>query len=559
MYYKLLNKTILSSAFVTLICLSGSEAFAQELFTNEEKVSVAVEAPDDISFEIEDDIIPLSEEEFLIPEVQQQDTASKEQTAEVNGKGAVKDEQSIASNEQPADQKEKTPENKEKADVKEAEPVQTQPKSESTDKSVKTDDVKAPTKTTGSNKDVQETIKAPEENLEDEFIADFEIDFNEDPEAEPEDLFEQSPEATEPEAEKSANNASTNKISGIKNIKKDALNKAQTPGGLKFGDAILVQTNNDLFNQMSDIEKQTTLLSLELKRERIRNEVEAAKAVREKAELEKQAQAEAKKRQEAEWKNQQQINLVNAQEALKQREIELEKVKQHKALTAYMNSMLEQKQLWIAENSKLYDEIRSLKSTNASLRASYKSDLSNVETQSEKLLKSAETARTNYERAIASLTAQNAQLRKRIESMEQAAKKNPNPFADKSGNQISTSADALIKPVNIAKEYAIMEITGQGGELFVKLINKEGDSFVAKAGTVLNTGHMIEEITPNYVQFDRNGLKDFLYTAASALTMEPKKMSDEDTATPVATPVRSRAALISDDGLPSVSNSMFVK
>lgn len=541
MYYKLLNKTILSSALLALICFSGDKASAQDLFGEEERIDVVVPASGDVSFEVEDDIIPLNEDELIVPETQQEPVvAPKEEAAQENP--------------QPEAPAAETPE-------VEAAEVIVAPEAASEVKPAEKDAPKP------------ETIKAPEETLEDDFVDNFEINFDEEPENAAQDLFEQEPEPVKKPLPKqvSQNKPATGtpnaKQAKVKDSKKDIANKVQPSNGLKFGDSILAQTNNDLFNQMSDIEKQTTLLSLELKRERIRNEVEAAKAVREKAEFEKAAQEEAKKRQEAEWKNQQEVKLIKAQEDLKQKEIELEKVKQRKALTAYMNSMLEQKQQWIAENGKLYEEIRNLKDTNATLRSSYKNDLSAVETQSNKLLQSAETARNNYERAIASLTAQNAQLRKRIESMEQAVKANAaNPFADKSasGNQISTSADALIRPINIAKEYAIMEITGQGGELFVKLINKDGDSFVAKTGTILNTGHMIEEITPNYVQFDRNGLKDFLYTATSALSNEPNKFSEGDEKAQTSTrqanaPVRPRAALISDDSLPSVGNSMFVK
>ena len=65
MYYKLLNKTVLSSALVALICLSGNKALSQDLFGDEEEVKVVIPASDDISFEIEDDIIPLNEEELI--------------------------------------------------------------------------------------------------------------------------------------------------------------------------------------------------------------------------------------------------------------------------------------------------------------------------------------------------------------------------------------------------------------------------------------------------------------------------------------------------------------
>lgn len=552
MYYKLLNKTVLSSALIALICLSGNQAYSQELFNDEDVASaqkvlnednVTEPAADDISFEIEDDIIPFDEEELITVTAPQEPVASKEKTSDETAKT-------------PAEQKDADEKVQDKANTdKAAEAQKVDEKGVAAEQDTKNDKTK------------KETIKSPDQTVEDDFADNFEIDFNDSDETEEtQDLFEQIPETVQKtSSEQVQANKPAVKAAEVRRVRpKDASEKASSEGSLKFGDSILVQTNNDLFNQMSDIEKQTTLLSLELKRERIRNEVEAAKAVREKAELERTAQEEAKKRQEAEWKNQQALNMVKAQEELKQKEIELEKVKQRKALTAYMNSMLEQKQLWINENGKLYDEIKKLKETNSSLRASYKNDLNIVQNESSKMLANADAARNNYERAVASLTAQNAQLRKRIETMEKASKDaNANPFANKSkgGNQISTSADALIRPVNISKEYAIMEITGQGDELFVKLINKEGDSFVAKTGTILNTGHMIEEITPNYVQFDRNGLKDFLYTATSALSSEPGKMSDDEKASSDQAPVisRPRTNLISDDSLPSVGNSMFVK
>ena len=49
------------------------------------------------------------------------------------------------------------------------------------------------------------------------------------------------------------------------------------------GDILLNQIDNELFTQMSDLEKQTALLTLELRREKIRNEIEAIKAQRQKA------------------------------------------------------------------------------------------------------------------------------------------------------------------------------------------------------------------------------------------------------------------------------------
>lgn len=537
MYYKLLNKTILTSALVAFICFQTQQVSAQELFGADDEIDISLPAGEQAVVEIQDDI-PLVEDALIVP---QQDA--------------------------PAPVVE-TPAAPEPAEIKTAAPEPAAP---------------------------AEKGPAVQHDFSDgDFANDFNFSFEDDadfmpaPPPEPQAPVFEEPAAPEvAPVHKGAANAQRHEARKPKQMRPQApvaapVAKNQAPFAapapknmapqrplqneqLRFGDAVLAQTNNDLFNQMSDIEKQTTLLTLELKREKIRNEVEAAKAVRERAEQEKIALEEAKARQEAEWQKEQEIKVIKAQEELKQKEIELEKIKQRKALTAYMNSMLEQKQSWINENAKLYNEIQTLKETNANLRSSYKKDLESVSEQSEQVLKNAEIAKGNYDRTVASLTAQNAQLKKRIEADELAAKNgNANPFStgeNKDSNSISTPADALIKPINVAKEYAIMEITGKGDDLYVKLINKEGDSFMAKTGTVLATGHMVEEITPTYVQFDRNGLKDFLYTATTALSTEPGKVMEGNTSNVDEENflARPRVDLIGDDEIPSVGDSMFVK
>ena len=51
-------------------------------------------------------------------------------------------------------------------------------------------------------------------------------------------------------------------------------------------------------------------------------------------------------------------------------------------------------------------------------------DLKNTLQGTDQMLKNAETAKNNYDRTVASLTAQNAQLKKRIEADELAKKNN---------------------------------------------------------------------------------------------------------------------------------------
>ena len=339
----------------------------------------------------------------------------------------------------------------------------------------------------------------------------------------------------------------------------------------EYGSDVLAKIDNDLFNQMSDIEKQTTLLTLELRREKLRNEIEAIKAQRTKALEEKAAAEEEKKRKEFEWKKEQEAKVLREQQLLKEKEIELEKLRQKKVLNAYMNRMLEENQKWIAENAEIYKQMRQVEEDRKSLVDNFKKKLDALYALSNKTVQSANNAKSNHDRTIASLTAQNIQLKKRIEAEELAAKnRQQNPF-DANGQEnknsaVATSVDAKIIPINISKEYAIMDITGKGEDLVAKLINKDGEAFLARKGTILQTGHAIELITPNYIQFDRNGLKDYLYTSGSAMTMEPENM--EGTATtnskapkkPVAAPVKKPSGgLARETGIPSLGAGMFVK
>lgn len=370
--------------------------------------------------------------------------------------------------------------------------------------------------------------------------------------------------------------AGTNSLApaGQNNVLNSAtVTKAETPKPQKtkeFGEDILSKIDNDLFSQMSDIEKQTTLLTLELRREKIRNEIEAIKAQRTKALEEKAAAEEEKKRKALEWEKEQEAKVLREQQILKEKEIELEKLKQKKVLNAYMNRMLEQNQKWIAENAELYKQIREIEADRKSLVENFRKKLDTLNTMSNKAVQSANNAKGNHDRTLASLTAQNIQLKKRIEAEALAAKnRQQNPFANEGENNKNavgtTSIDDKIVQVNISKEYAIMDITGKGNDLVAKLINKNGESFLARVGTVLQTGHSIEVITPSYIQFDRNGLKDYLYTSGSAMTMEPEKM--EGTATTSAraqrklTPTvkKSSSGLASDHGIPSLGTGMFVK
>ncbi len=595
MYYKILNKALLTSAMVTAICAVTSQVNAQKVTFQDDSVDISLPAPDVLKTptDFEDDFIPLDSHGLIEPE-QAVKVASK--TADDTVKAVKNEAENV---------------------VNDAKNIADQAKSAL---NVAKNGVVNEVATISKSVNAPEQAPKPKNVLDvppfdDDFVNDALPMPNEDPIARGKKMMDQKATdqrardqrapaanpASDPSQKRSPqNNATPNNrpdqhnpnvanmpnqnrpqaqrpdIQGMApngsfapNQNKQIQSNAQVAPTLtaqqqspQFGDSILAQTNNELFNQMSDIEKQTTLLTLELKREKIRNEVEAAKAVREQAEREKQAMEEAKQRQQEEWKKDQEAKVIREQTALKQKEIELEKVKQRKALTAYMNSMLEQKQLWIDETGKLREEIENLKQENKEIRSAYKQDLANITEGTKQILADAETAKNNHDRIVASLTAQNTQLKKRIEADAEAARNggrvvsaNGENVADGSGSV----ADSLITPINIAKEYAIMDITGKGEDLLVKLINKAGDSFTAKVGTVLQTGHMVEEIKPNYVQFDRNGLKDFLYISSSTMETEPgdNNGASLNGQTTQATPPS--VNLVSEGTLPSISDGMFVK
>ncbi len=348
----------------------------------------------------------------------------------------------------------------------------------------------------------------------------------------------------------------------------------------EFGDTLLSKIDNDLFNQMSDIEKQTTLLTLELRREKLRNELEAIKEQRVRAYEEKLAAEEEKKRKQLEWEKEQEAKVLREQQALKDKEIALEKLKQRKALNEYMNQMLAQNQKWIAENNKLYKKMRDIENDRRRVTDDFKGKLDNLKVLADKYVQTSTDVKSSYDRTVANLTTQINQLKKRLEAEELAAKnREENPFAADgenggNGNAKLSGIDLQITPFTLSKEYAILDISGQGDDLSAKLINKDGQSFGVRVGTALQTGHVVEKITKNSIQFDKDGLKDYLYTSVTASGVEPeafvetpqemlvpgKAPAKAPAQKPAAKPtINKKQGLLSTSGMLSLGKGMFVK
>lgn len=327
-----------------------------------------------------------------------------------------------------------------------------------------------------------------------------------------------------------------------------------------FGEGILSQIDNKLFSQMSDLEKQTALLTLELRREKIKNEIAAIKAQRQKAIEEEEAKKEEKERKRIEWEKEQEAKVIREKKLLEEVTLKLERLRQQKVLKAYKESMLEANQKWIKHNAQLYEQIQNVEKDRQNIINNVKNKMTHLTALSEKAVKDAEVAKDNYAREVKNLQTQISILKSRLEA-EIAEKKNDktNPFAQPE-TQVTVAPEKEI--VKLSDEYVIMEIRGKGENLTAKLINRGGDSFMVKKGTVLQSGHMVDEITQTYIRADMGGMKDYLYFAAGGiLEKEPTKSDIKPGAKSgaVSSPKKPDNTTMVSQGVPSLGSGMFVR
>lgn len=328
--------------------------------------------------------------------------------------------------------------------------------------------------------------------------------------------------------------------------------------------------NTDLFNKMSDLERQTTLLNLELKKERIANEVAAVKAQRKKAQEEETARKEEEERKRIEWQNEQDRLMVEEQRKLKEAEIAFEKLRQEKVVKAYKESMLASTQKWINKNAEVYAEMAKKDEQIKEMLADYKNKIGILQQKADETKAKAEAARINHDKKVANLESQISILKTRLEAEIEKAKQAAlagkagakNPFAGS-----ATSEAVAPEKVKLSKEYAIMEITGQGEELVAKLINEDGDVFMVKVGTTLRNGYTIDEITQTFLSAVKDNDRDYLYFSAggildrepmqSDITIKsPKHDGDSGASAPSS---RRRGSVVATKGIPSLGRGMIIK
>ena len=304
-----------------------------------------------------------------------------------------------------------------------------------------------------------------------------------------------------------------------------------------LGNDVLSQMDSDLFTQMSEIEKSTTLLTLELRREKLRNEIEAQKAIRQKSANDLLKQQEDEKLKNLEKKKQIEARILQEKQLVLDKEKVLELLKQRKILNAYMNEMLVQQQKWLKEKENLYVQLAAAEQEKKDLVALFRQRIDKILDASNKNIQAAEVAKANFERIVKGLKTRNEQLRKRIEadakiiksaksnlyiqaqSIEELKDKKAAASADAtSAENDKTKASAedeeqveedILK--TLSAEYAILGISGRAGVMSVDLINSSGQPLSLKLGSPLPTGHVVSEIGADYVKFTRDGRDDYLY------------------------------------------------
>ena len=319
---------------------------------------------------------------------------------------------------------------------------------------------------------------------------------------------------------------------------------------------LVKDVDDKIFDQMSELEKQTAILNLELKKEKVQSSIESLKAMRNKAQQEENARKEEEKRKQQEWENEQERKLLQEQQKLKELEISLENARQEKILKAYKNKMLQQMQDFIASKEETYKEISTLRNEKAKLINDFKGRFVQLKQLADQATSDAIKVRDEHAKTVSDLQTQISILNARLE----AAMAQQNPFAEGEAQPAAEEENA----VKLSDMYAIMEIRGQGDNTSAKLINASGQPFWVKIGTKLQSGHTIDEISQTYVRTDKNGAKEYLYfSAGGILDKEPVQTTqlnlDNSTIVEEEQVQRPSSAVFSRSGIPNMSAEMVVR
>ncbi len=330
--------------------------------------------------------------------------------------------------------------------------------------------------------------------------------------------------------------------------------------------------DDNLFSQMSDIEKQTALLNLELRREKIKNEIEAIKNQRRQAIIQEQEKKEAQEKQKIEWEKAQEQKVLQEQQKLRELDIEFEKLRQERLLNSYKNKYLEDIQKWIAHDAALYKQIEDAKTENQKVLDDSKDKFNQLKNDLVAANTKAMHLISRHKQREEDLNAQIGVLKARIIAQEKElenSRQNPfeNAAAEAAAEDDKAADNAETQPVampelKLANMYAVTEIRGQGGELIAKLVNQNGLPFYVKKGTSLQSGHVIDEITSTYVRADKEGVKDYLYFAAGGILPleQPANALTNTLAAAADTQAEDQGPdFVTSVGIPGVGSAMVVR
>lgn len=341
----------------------------------------------------------------------------------------------------------------------------------------------------------------------------------------------------------------------------EVVSAAPTPISEPVKSAYSKVVDDELFSKMSDLEKQSALLTLQLRKEKIQNDIDAVKNQRTKAIEEEKLKKELEAEKRREKAQEEQRKMLVEQQKLKEQEIALEKLRQEKLLKSYKDSMLEAKQDWIAKNAELYKVVTDAKQSQLSVFADLKNKMSVIKQSVDGADGLANEVKAASETKVSDLQTQISVLKTRLEAEENQNK--VNPFALKSSDD--SVAELVDNTEKLEDMYAIMEIRGKGNKLIAKLLNNTGQSFLAQVGTTLQSGHIVDEISNTYIRVDKAGKKEYIYFAAGGiLDKEPlrstsaKAVVEEESAKESA-PVLPTRQISASRGLPGIAKDMVVQ
>lgn len=321
----------------------------------------------------------------------------------------------------------------------------------------------------------------------------------------------------------------------------------------KFGNAILSKVDNNLFNQMSHIEKEATLLQLEKKREELRTKVleerQKSLAIIEATRRAKLQLEEERKRAEAE----RQARILEEERKLKEKEMELEKLRQGKVINDYMNEMLMMNQKWVEKSAKLQGRIKELENERVELIDNFKAKMTTIDEEIQKTHEHAVLVVNEHQKMVEEFNKKIEDLEGTINDLKHALKESRRKLRelqDANLNASTAKAEDSEGPdkndVDMSREYAIMDITGKGDDIVAKIINSEGKIFIVHKGSMLKNGEVVTSITDHYISFENKGVNSYLYTGNTVMEYEPEA-SFGDTADKISSKPKDSNAEGTDD------------